>query len=172
MIINSRLLNLALYTALAASIHVIEGLVMRMLPVPFLRIGLSNVVVLYLLWKNDFIGAMIVSLAKVFLGGLITLTLLSPSTLLSGAGSISALLIMQLAQKLRLGFSIFGISIIGAICHNLAQLFVVRITIIQSSRVFMLTPILILIGLISGSIVAYLVLYANAKLTLPGIMDK
>ncbi len=172
MIINSRLLNLALYTALAASIHVIEGLVMRMLPVPFLRIGLSNVVVLYLLWKNDFIGAMIVSLAKVFLGGLITLTLLSPSTLLSGAGSISALLIMQLAHKLRLGFSIFGISIIGAICHNLAQLFVVRITIIQSSRVFMLTPILILIGLISGSIVAYLVLYANAKLTLPGIMDK
>ena len=172
MIINSRLLNLALYTALAASIHVIEGLVMRMLPVPFLRIGLSNVVVLYLLWKNDFIGAMIVSLAKVFLGGLITLTLLSPSTLLSGAGSISALLIMQLAQKLRLGFSIFGISIIGAICHNLAQLFVVRITIIQSSRVFMLTPILILIGLISGSIVAYLVLYADAKLTLPGIMDK
>jgi len=168
----TKVLNLALLTAIAATINVLESWVMRLLPIPFLRIGLSNVVVLYLVWKNQFNSALIVTIAKILLGGLFTLTLLSPTTMLSAAGGISALLCMHLAAKIKLGFSIFGISVIGAIAHNLAQLVLVRYTIIQNSRVFMLTPMLILIGLISGNIVAFVALYADAKFKIPGIESK
>lgn len=169
---NSQLMWLALLTAIAASINVIESWIMRLFPIPFLRIGLSNGVVLYLVCKHQFRNALIVTMAKVLLGGLVTFTLLSPSTLLAVGGGISALLCMHLAYRGKLGFSIFGISIIGAITHNLAQLILVRYVIIKSSRVFMLTPMLILIALISGSIVAYIVIYADAKFKLPGIGNK
>ncbi len=166
---ENQLLLLALLTAAAASIHIVESLLMRMLPLPFLRIGLSNVIVLYLVWKKRVVSAIIVNVAKAMIGGLITLTLLSPTTLLSLFGGFIAILAMLLSMNIRLGFSIYGISIVGAVTHNLTQLLIVRQFIIQSDRVFMLTPLLISIGLISGCVIAYITLYADAKLKLPGM---
>jgi heptaprenyl diphosphate synthase len=141
---------------------------MRMLPLPFIRLGLSNVIVLYLIWKGQVLSAFIVNIAKAIIGGLITLTLLSPATLLSLSGGLAAILAMLIVKNLHMGFSIYGISIIGAISHNMTQLFIVREVIIQSDRVFMLTPILISIGLISGCIIAYITLYVDANFKLPG----
>ncbi|PKN72196.1 MAG: hypothetical protein CVU50_08630 [Candidatus Cloacimonetes bacterium HGW-Cloacimonetes-3] len=166
---ENKLLLLALLTAAAASIHIVESLLMRMFPLPFLRIGLSNVIVLYLVWKRRALSAIVVNIAKAIIGGLITLTLLSPSTLLSLCGGFAAIMAMLLAQNIRLGFSVYGISIVGAVTHNLTQLLIVRQFIIHSDRVFMLTPLLLSIGLISGCVIAYITLYADAKLKLPGL---
>jgi len=55
------LLQLAFLTAAASSIHIVESLIMRVLPLPFLRIGLSNVVVLYLIYKNQTWEAIVVN---------------------------------------------------------------------------------------------------------------
>ncbi|MCK9310072.1 MAG: Gx transporter family protein [Candidatus Cloacimonetes bacterium] len=170
--VENRLLTLALLTAAASSIHIVEGLIMRMLPLPFIRLGLSNVVVLYLVWNGKFMNAIAVNVAKALIGGLFTLTLLSPSTLLSISGGLIAVVAMQLSKSTRMGFSIYGISIIGAIAHNLTQLVVVRNVIIRSDSVFMLTPFLISIGLLSGFIIAYITLYAEAKFKLPAIERK
>lgn len=165
---NQKLIQLALLTAAAASIQIVESLVMRLIPIPFIRIGLSNVVILYLIWKNRPLSALVVNVAKSLLGGLATFTLLSPSTLLSLGGGLAAIAVMLSAKWLRLGLSLFGISILGAIAHNLGQLLLVRWLLISNSRVFMLTPILISIALLSGSIIAYITYYIDAKFTLLG----
>lgn len=166
---DQKVIQLALLTAAAASIQIVENLVMRILPLPFIRIGLSNVVILYLIWKGRPFSALTVNIAKSLLGGLATFTLLSPGTLLSLCGGLAAILVMLSAKWLRMGLSLFGISILGAIAHNLAQLVLVRFLLISSDRVFMLTPILISIALLSGSVIAYITYYLDTKFTLLGM---
>ena len=151
--------------ATACVIYTIESFVMRLLPLPFLRLGLSNVVVLYLVMENKFWTALAVNLAKSLIGGFFTFTLLSPSTLLSLVGGLSAILVMYLAQRLPLGFSIFGVSILGATAHNLAQLLLVKHLIIPGISVFVLTPILVFLGMFSGMIIAYLAVIFIDKIT-------
>lgn len=169
---KSNLTQLAFYTALAASIHIVEDLIMRMLPLPFLRIGFSNIVILYLICHNRIGEAFIVNISKTILSGIVTLTLLSPSTLLSLTAGISAIIVMFLVRCLHLGLGIYGISICGAIAHNLTQLAMVRAILIHSDKVFVLTPILLSIALISGSIIAYLTLYIDRKSEKAEIKEK
>lgn len=161
------LLWLAFLTAAASSLQIVENLLMRLLPLPFIRIGLSNVVILFLIYRNKTLQAVVVAVSKSVLGGLFTFTLLSPSTLLSLSGGLAALLIMLVAMRMRLGLSIYGVSILGAIAHNLTQLYLVHKLIIESARVFVLTPLLLSIALLNGGLIAYLTLYIEKRIQLP-----
>ncbi|MCB5262357.1 MAG: Gx transporter family protein [Candidatus Cloacimonetes bacterium] len=155
---------LAFLTATASVIYIVESLIFRMLPLPFLRLGLSNIVVLYLIWQRKIFSAIIVNLAKSLVGGIATFTLLSPTVILSLGGGFIAVLVMSAALLVRPRFSLTGISILGAISHNLTQLVLARYLIIQSDSLFVLTPILILFGLISGIITAYICYYLEDKI--------
>lgn len=157
------LLLLAFLTASACSIHIVEGLFMRLLPLPFLRIGLSNVVVMYLVLRGDFWPAFLVNFTKSVVGGLATFTLLTPTTLLSLGGGLAAVLAMWLAHKSRAGFSLYGISVCGAVAHLLVQLLLVRWVVLNTRSVFVLTPILLLIALISGILTAWVFSQASAR---------
>lgn len=150
--------------ATACVIHVMESLITRLIPIPFIRLGLSNIIVLYLLMQKRFWTAMAVNLAKSVIGGFLTFTLFSPGTLLSLSGGLAAILFMFGAKQSGLGFSIFGISLLGAVGHNLMQLVVVKSWIIQSVNVFVLTPILVFLGMLSGVIVAYLTIIFEEKM--------
>ncbi|HNV93423.1 MAG TPA: Gx transporter family protein, partial [Candidatus Cloacimonas sp.] len=54
---KSTLIQLAFFTAIAATIHIVEDLIMRMLPLPFIRVGFSNIVILYLIYHNKILEA-------------------------------------------------------------------------------------------------------------------
>ena len=149
-------LFLAFLTATACSIHIFENLVMRMLPIPFIRIGLSNIIVLYLILEGRSGSALVVNIVKSVVGGIATLTLLTPGTMLSMAGGFSATIAMLAAKYAHAGFTVYGISVCGAIAHNMAQLVIVRYVVMMRDQVFMLTPILILLGMFSGILTAYL----------------
>jgi len=160
---KSTLIQLAFWTAIAASVHIIEDMIMRMLPLPFIRVGFSNIVILYLIYHNKIWEAFIVNISKSILGGIATLTLLSPSTILSLTGGLAAVIVMLFVRWLHIGFGLYGISICGAIAHNLMQLTMVRAILIKSNKVFVLTPILLSIALVSGCIIAYLTIYIDRK---------
>lgn len=162
------LVMLAFLTATACSIHVCESLIMRLLPLPFIRLGLSNIIVLYLVLQKQPLQAIAVNLTKSILGGAVTFTLLTPATLLSLCGGFAAILAMWAAHRSKLGLSVFGISIIGAVAHNITQLFLVQRVVLPGSRVFVLTPILLLLGLFSGIVTAWILLLIQAKFKLIG----
>lgn len=168
---NDSLLLLAFLTATAASLHIVESLIMRMLPLPFIRIGLSNIVILYLIMQDRPMSAFLVNIVKTILGGVVTLTLLSPATLLSLGGGLAAILVMYLARKIRLGFSVFGISVAGAVAHNLGQLILVKYLVFPQTSVFLLTPMLIFIGMLSGIAIAYIMLIVSDKLKDSRLID-
>jgi len=159
------LIFLAFLTAMACSVHIVESLISRSLPIPFLRLGLSNVVVLYLIMEGKFWQAVAVNLSKSLIGGVATFTFLTPGTLLSLGGGIAAILVMQLALSSHLGFSIYGISLAGATAHNLAQLLLIKWVVLDQPGVFMLTPILLFLGLISGLLIAWIARVVFPRIT-------
>lgn len=148
------LMMLAFLTAIASSVHIVESIISRGLPLPFLRLGLSNVVVLFLIMENKFWQAVLLNITKSLLGAIATFTLLTPGTVLSLGAGFTAILAMQLAKRSNMGFSIYGISLAGAIIHNLTQLVLIKWIVLDQPAVFMLTPILLLLGLVSGMIIA------------------
>jgi heptaprenyl diphosphate synthase len=154
--ISRSCLLLAFLTATACSVYIVENLLLRALPLPFIRIGLANVVVLYLLLNNQPGSALLVSILKSLIGGVFTFTMLSPGTVLSLSGALISLGVMSLLIKFNPGFSIIGISIAGALSHNIVQIGLVRLFIIQTDSVFGILPVLLVLGLISGYIVAYI----------------
>lgn len=154
---------LAFLTATASALYIVENLIMSALPVPFLRIGLANVVLLYLVYHRYILAAFVVTVAKTIIGALATFSLLSPTLPLSLGGGLAAVAIMSLGLFIRPRLSMFGISILGALAHNGMQLCLARMLIIRSSSLFVLTPILIFLALFSGIITAYLCIYIEEK---------
>lgn len=150
---------LAFLTATASAIYTLESYFMRLIPVPFIRLGLSNVVVLYLVSKGQVGKAFIVNAAKSILGGIFTFTLLTPAVIISLIAGIIAIVSMSLAGFVRPRFSLFGISIVGAIFHNITQLALVRIFLITKDGLFVLTPILLFLALVSGFVTAFVCMY-------------
>ncbi len=151
---SNHLTKLAFFTAFAITIYVVENFIPK--PLPFIKFGLANIVILVLLFAYNFKFALIVAVSKTLIGGFFSGTLLSPTTVLSLSGSICSLLIMFLFLQTKINFSIIGISILGAIFHNLAQISAVRFFLIKENSIFYLVPVLILMGIVTGIITGYL----------------
>lgn len=161
-----RLITTALFTAAAASVYILESFIPK--PLPFMKIGLANIIPLILIISHNYREALLVIIAKIILGGLITGALFSPNTLLSLGGGLSAFLVMTLLFLLPVNFSIIGISIAGAVTHNLGQLMLVRLLLIKEIEIFYLTPLLIIMGMITGAITGYLAHLMINKLKMAG----
>ena len=151
----------AFFTAFAVTIYVVENFIPK--PLPFMKLGLANIVILILIFSGNAKTAFIISISKTIIGGFFSGTILSPTTLLSLSGSILSVIIMFIFWKSTISFSIIGISIIGAISHNFAQIFVVRLILIKKDDIFYLTPLLIIMGIITGIITGYLAYLFSQK---------
>lgn len=161
--IKDKLLELSFYTACAATIAIAESLIPK--PFPFLKIGLANVVIILLLMNHKDVSAILVLIGKVLLSGFIVGTLLMPTTIIAFASGMTSIMIMLLARNLKLGLSWVGISILGALTHNIMQLVTVRIMIIYSNSIFELTPLLLLLGLGTGTITGLIAIVLKQRLT-------
>jgi heptaprenyl diphosphate synthase len=149
-----RVIYLGFFTAFAVMVYILETFIPK--PLPFLKLGLANIVVLLLLTSGYPRSAFLVAICKTLFGGLLSGTFLSPGTLLSLGGSILAFIAMLIANRSFFGFSLIGISICGAVAHNFGQLIVARMVVIRQDSIFYLTPIMILMGIATGFIIGYI----------------
>jgi len=146
-----KLSRLALLLALATAIHTAEAL----LPVTvvWFRFGFANIIGLATLYLFGFRAALFVTLGRVFLGGLASGLFGSPAFMLSLAGGLCAILAMGLAWRL-FGqlLSEVGVSLVGAVAHNVAQLGVAYLILIKNPGIFLLLPLLLLTAAGTGVI--------------------
>lgn len=161
---TSTLIRYAFFTAVATTVYFLESIAVRALPLPFLRIGLANVVIVYLLFEREAVLAFTVNILKTLIGGFASFTLISPATVLSLLGGIGALTIMWLLMQSRLGFSLIGISIAGAVTHNVVQLLCVRWILITRDSVLLLMPALMIAGIFTGLITGVIALQLRLRL--------
>ncbi len=125
-------------------------------PLPWFKPGLAHVATLIALYGYGNRAALIVVVARIILGALILGVLFNPAFMLSFSGGITSTLFMAFfKQYFSKIFSIFGISIIGAVVHTLTQLFLVALLIVQKIEIFYLMPMMILSSIFTGFVVAF-----------------
>jgi heptaprenyl diphosphate synthase len=158
----SHLTRLAVLVAAGSVLFVFESAIPR--PLPWLKPGLSNLVVLVVLYLYGFRSAFLIMLLRVLIGAMILGTLFNPAFLLAIGGGVTATIMMAVfLVAFGKQFSIIGISLIGAFAHNLAQVVLAAIWVIHSERVFYLAPIMLLSSLFSGFLVGIFAHYVVQK---------
>lgn len=138
--------------ALALVLGWLESLVPVVPPVSGIKLGLANLVSIFLLYRMGYKEASVVALLRVLLGGILFGNF--SMMLYSLAGAFLSILLMSIL-KATAKFSLVSVSIAGGIAHNLGQLIVAAI-IVENGVLFYYLPVLILAGAISGALIGLL----------------
>jgi heptaprenyl diphosphate synthase len=146
---SRRQVFLALFAAVAVTMHILESLLPT--PIPWLRFGLANIMTVTALYLYDGSAAWTVSLARVGIGALLLGRLFSPGFWLALAGTLvatSAMIIIHRVAGRRL--SPIGISVIGATGHALGQILAARMLVIQHAAIWQILPIFLFFTVFAG----------------------
>lgn len=122
--------------------------------IPGVKIGLANIVVVYVLYKYTFKDAIILSILRVILVGFVRTGIFNSIFMFSICGALFSVLFMYIFKRFT-KLSPIGISIIGSIFHLLAQLLCACIFINNFNIIYYL-PFILIIGIISGTITGIL----------------
>lgn len=140
------------------SISVVLGILESMIPflsgvIPGLKIGLANIIIMYVLYTYSVKDAYLLSISRVFLVGMLRTGLFNITFLFSLVGALFSLTTMIIFKYTKL--SIVGVSIIGSIFHSLGQIIVAIIILKQSAMIYYL-PVLILVSIPTGIITGFI----------------
>lgn len=147
-----RTVYLGLMLAVSLIFSYVEFLVPIPLPVPGIKLGLANGVVLLCMFLFSPLEAFIVGLLRVGVSALLFGSMFSLA--FSAAGFVFSFLMML--SVMRAGrCTMLGISICGGVFHNVAQIFT-AILITSVNSVLYYLPVLTLCGVVTGFINGYL----------------
>lgn len=140
------------FTALLVSIALAVSLIESMIPMPFMvpgaKLGLSNMIILVTLLNFSFKRGFQVAVLKSIL--LMLVTGFGPSFLYSFAGAVFSTCMMGISLKyFSKAFSTIGVSIIGAVAHNFAQITVASF-VLGNVMVYTYFPFLTFVGMVTG----------------------
>ncbi len=114
--------------------------------VPGIKLGLANIIIVYLFYKSSVFDAALVSVVRLFLSALLFGSFLT--LLYSFAGALLSFLVMLALKKTNL-FSEIGVSIGGGVFHNLGQI-LVAIAVLGTREVGYYMIVLAVTGTVSG----------------------
>lgn len=138
--------KLGVLAALAMIFSYVEMLIPFSVGIAGVKLGLANLVVV--------IGFYILSAKEVFLVSMVRIFLMAllfgngASILYSLAGGILSFLVMLTAKKLS-GLSIVGISILGAVFHNIGQIMAAA-WMLGTMKIISYLPVLLIAGIVTG----------------------
>ena len=150
--IARRLAFLSVAIALSMILSFVESQIPPLSTIPGVKIGLANIVTVFLLYKLGIKEALTVSVIRVLLSALLFGSFVS--LMYSAFGAVSALIIMIPAKRFT-PFSPIGVSVLGAVAHNAGQILAALILLGNAAIVYYLIP-LTLSGLIAGILVGLL----------------
>ncbi len=151
---------LGLFVSFALILSFLETLIPNMIPIPGFKLGLANFAVLLALYLFGIKEAAIVDLLRIVLAALLFGSMFSFLYALSGASL--AILIESLIKKTD-KFSPVGVSIFGAVFHNLGQ-FILAVIIMRSFGVLYYLPFTLVFCVLTGFINGFLVNLLNKRL--------
>ncbi len=142
-----RLCQLALLTAIALTIFVLEAQIPAPVPVAGVKLGLANIVTVYALFTLSPWDALAILLVRVLLGCLCTGQV--TAILYSLAGGLLCFFAMLPLRRMLTRRQIWFCSAVGAIFHNIGQI-VVAILLTGTPSLIVYLPVLLLSGIITG----------------------
>ena len=144
---TKRVAFLGLAVALALILSYVESLLPPLwAAVPGVKMGLPNIVVVFLLYRFSWREAAAVSLVRILLASMLFGT---PMTMLySLAGALISLTLMALLHRAD-RFSVVGVSVAGGVAHNLGQILAAMV-ILQTEQIGYYMLILTVTGTAAG----------------------
>lgn len=141
-----------LLVALAFILSYVETLIPVPVPVPGVKIGLANLVVVTALYTMGDKEAFILSVVRIIL---VAMTFGNLSTMLfSIAGGILSVTAMIFVKRTGV-FSLTGVSLVGGIMHNVGQI-LVAMFIVHNVRMIYYLPFLLVSGVVTGALIGIL----------------
>lgn len=154
-----RMTTLSLLFALAMIFSFVESRLPTFIPVPGVKLGLCNVVIIFTLLRLGAPSAIAVSLLRVILSSILFGN--AAAFFYSLAGAVLSLAAMILFSRLRL-FSAVGISVLGGVMHNIGQLLMAWI-ILGTAGVLYYLPVLLIAGTVAGILIGLLAAYLSKR---------
>lgn len=145
-------INIYILTGLMASISIILGVIENFIPspVPAIRLGLSNVPVLIMIYLAGANYALLLALLKAFIVPIFSANIVFKFSL-SVPATLISFLFMYITYKLfKNRLSVVSISVIGAVAHMTTQIVIVSIFYIKGLLYTNYTGILLLSAVITG----------------------
>lgn len=140
---------LGLCVALAMIMSYIESLFPLNFAVPGIKMGLANIVIIFLLYRVGFGAACVVSLIRVFLVSLLFGNVMMMAYSLAGA-ALSLVLMLMLKKSGK--FSVIGVSIAGGVAHNAGQI-IMAIILLGARQIAYYLPVLVITGTVTGVLI-------------------
>lgn len=143
---SKKVAQYALLIALAMVLSWLESLVPISAVVPGMKLGLTNLVVLFALYRMSAADAAMISFVRVLL---VSFTFGNAYAFAySLAGAVLSLLIMW-GLKCSGRFSPVGVSVAGGVGHNLGQILVAAL-VLETGKIFYYLPVLMASGIAAG----------------------
>lgn len=140
---ETRARKIALLIAVACVLQISESMLPH--PLPGLRLGLASMMTLIALVTLGFRVALEIAILRTILSSIIIGTFMSPGFVLSFSGAITSALAMGAVYWLsrrqrRLGLSIVGVSVVGALTHNTVQILLAYALLVRHGGIFAFYP--------------------------------
>ena len=146
---TKKLTMYALLVALAMILSYLESLVPLSFAVPGIKMGLPNIVIVFALYKLGFKAAGCISLIRVVLVSILFGNVMS--MIYSLAGAVLSLAVMWLLRRIG-KFSSVGVSVAGALGHNVGQVVTAIVLLETGGLVYYLAPLCVS-GAVAGIII-------------------
>ena len=142
-----KLTLMALLTAIALTIFMIEAQIPALVPIPGIKLGLANIVTVFAVFALGPGEAASILFCRIFLGAVFAGNF---STILySGAGGLCAILVTIGLRKMLTMQQLWVAGALGAIAHSLGQM-AMAIAITGTPSLALYLPVMILCSLITG----------------------
>jgi len=149
---TKKMTTLGLSAALALILSYVESLLPPLMAVPGVKVGLPNIVILFLLFRYGWKEAAAVSGVRLALAAAL---FTGPSAFFYGLAGATLSLFGSALLKQTERFSPLGVSVAGGVLHNLGQLALAAL-VLESGFVFAYLPVLLLFGTLAGAVVGIL----------------
>ena len=144
-----KIAHFALFLALAMILSYVESLIPFSFGIPGVKLGLTNVIVVWMLYLIGPKEAFLVSILRMILVAFLFGN--GFSILYSLAGGCLSFLVMWLLWKSE-KLHVISISITGGLCHNIGQLMIAAL-IVENYHILYYVPVLIIAGALTGLLI-------------------
>ena len=142
-----RITRLALLTAIALTIFLVEAQIPALTTIPGVKLGLANIVTVYTMFVLGPGDALLVLCARIFLGAVFSGQMMT--LLYSAAGGLLSWCVLCLLRALLTKEQIWLASPVAAVFHNVGQLLAAA-AVMRTWAVLAYLPYLILAAILAG----------------------
>jgi heptaprenyl diphosphate synthase len=152
---------MAVLTAVALTIFVIELQIPTLVAVPGVKLGLANIITVYAMFTLGPADTLSILLVRIFLGSFFSGQMMS--LIYSLSGGMLCYLVMLLLRKILSLKQIWVCSVLGSLAHNLGQI-TAAVLITKTPALVYYLPILMVSGVIAGTFTGLCAQFVTARL--------